>query len=103
MTIFAKSGTFALIIAALTPLTASATTVEDVIAQMKAKGYTHISVEKSLLGRTEIEGKKNGEEREVVLSASGKILRDEVEMEDDDEDEYDTRKDSHDDSKQSSD
>jgi hypothetical protein len=88
MTIFTKLGTAALIATTLAPLVVSATTVEDVIAEMKAKGYTHISVEKSLLGRTEIEGKKDGVEREVVLSSSGKILRDEIEMEDDDDENH---------------
>ncbi len=58
------------------------TTADAVVAEMKAAGYTNISVETSLLGRTEIEGEKDGEEREVVLSRSGEILRDEVELED---------------------
>lgn len=78
-----KIGALALITATLAPFAASATTVEEVVAQMKAQGYTDISVEKSFLGRTEIEGEKNGEEREVVLSKSGEILRDEIELEDD--------------------
>ncbi len=76
---------------ALTPaLAASAPEVADqIVAQMKEQGYTNISVETSLLGRTEIEGEKDGEEREVVLSKSGEILRDEVELEEDDDDDKD--------------
>ncbi|KAB7614327.1 hypothetical protein F9L33_06680 [Amylibacter sp. SFDW26] len=75
------------IAAALTPaLAASAPEVTDqIVAQMKEQGYTNITVETSLLGRTEIEGEKDGEEREVVLNKSGEILRDEVELESDDD------------------
>lgn len=68
--------------------TTDTTTADAVVAEMEAAGYTNITVETSLLGRTEIEGEKDGEEREVVLSKAGEILRDEVELETD-EDEND--------------
>ena len=73
---------------ALTPaLAASGSEMADqIVAEMKEQGYTDITVETSLLGRTIIEGEKDGEEREVVLSKTDEILRDEVELEDDDHD-----------------
>jgi hypothetical protein len=76
------------ITAAMLPAFAAGTTTtaDEVVAQMEADGYTNISVETSLLGRTEIEGEKDGEEREVVLSKAGEILRDEVELETDEDD-----------------
>jgi hypothetical protein len=67
----------------------TSTTADEVVAQMKADGYTNISVETSLLGRTEIEGEKDGEEREVVLNKAGEILRDEVELESEDDEKDD--------------
>lgn len=67
--------------------TTDTTNADAVVAEMEAAGYTNITVETSLLGRTEIEGEKDGDEREVVLSKSGEILRDEVELEDDDDSE----------------
>jgi hypothetical protein len=78
------------ITAAMLPAFAAGTsTVDEVVAQMEADGYTNISVETSLLGRTEIEGEKDGEEREVVLSKAGEILRDEVELESEDDEKED--------------
>lgn len=85
MTLITKIGALAIATGLLAPLSATAITVEEVVAKMTEEGYTNITVEKSLLGRTEIEGEKDGQEHEVVLSTSGEILRDEIEMEDDDD------------------
>jgi hypothetical protein len=72
-------GTLALLIATCAPVIASAVTVEDVVAKMTAQGYTNIAVKKTFLGRTKIEGRKGGSEREVVLNTDGEVLRNETE------------------------
>ena len=71
--------------------------VEDLVAQLTADGYTQIEVE--VEGEvTEIEAMLNGIEREIEInSATGEILSDKTETEDDDSDE-DSDDDSDDDS-----
>ncbi|MEM7241958.1 MAG: hypothetical protein AAF429_07220 [Pseudomonadota bacterium] len=63
-----------------------ADTPEQIIQEMQDAGFVQISRKTTLLGRTVIEGFGPGGEREVVLSRSGRVLRDEFELEDEDGD-----------------
>ena len=74
----------ALALAAL-PGQALAQTAEDrIVRQLQAQGYRDIRVRRTLLGRVRILARRGSQEREIVLSpATGEILRDYWEDEDD--------------------
>lgn len=65
----------------------AAPTVEEIIAQLEAQGYTDVSVSRTWLGRIRIEAESGTHEREIVFNQrTGEILRDFwEELEDDDE------------------
>lgn len=65
---------------ALTPPSAGAATLEDVVAaKLTAEGYGRITVEHTWLGRIRIVGWLDGRMREIVLHpTSGEVLRDYV-------------------------
>lgn len=50
---------------------------DSVVSQLRQQGYDRISVERTLLGRTQIVGSGNGGRREIILNPrTGEILRD---------------------------
>jgi hypothetical protein len=67
----------------------SQTTQEDIVRMLTEEGYTRIEIKRTLFGNIKIEGEGPGSEREIVLGKDGTILRDRVELEDDDSDEDD--------------
>ena len=59
------------------PHAAQADTRDQIIAEMKAQGFTRITVQGTLLGRTRILAERPGGRREVVINPrTGVILRD---------------------------
>ena len=73
------------------------------VAQLEAEGYANISVEIEQ-GEIEIEGTKNGEEREITLDeATGATLSDVTEAEDEDTDDENEPEDEDDDEDDDSD
>lgn len=66
----------------------AAPTVEEIIAQLEAQGYTDVSVSRTWLGRIRIEAESGTHEREIVFNQrTGEILRDFwEELEDDGDD-----------------
>lgn len=70
------------------PATA-APTIEEIISQLQAQGYSDVSVSRTWLGRIRIEAESGTHEREIVFNQrTGEILRDyweELEDEEDDE------------------
>ncbi|WP_434288871.1 hypothetical protein [Celeribacter sp. SCSIO 80788] len=80
---------------AVTPaLAQSGSVIDQVVAQIKAQGYTKITMERTLLGRTRIVAENGTMRREIIVSpATGEILRDywEIDDDDDDDDERDRR------------
>ena len=71
----------------------AAPTLDQIIAQLKAQGFTEITVRKTWLGRYRIEAESATQEREVVFNArTGEILRDyweDVERDEDTRDDQD--------------
>lgn len=69
-------------------LPAAAQTIEEqVVRQLRAQGFTEISIERTLLGRIRIEAESVTHEREIVINPStGAILRDYWEARDNDGD-----------------
>ena len=65
------------------------TTIESVLEGLKSEGYTRVQIKKTFLGRTKIKAKRDGEERELVISASGNVVKDKIERDDDDDDDDD--------------
>jgi hypothetical protein len=62
---------------AVLPAAAAADPVQEIVAEMRAEGFTDITVESTLLGRIRITGETAGERREVVIDrGTGEILRD---------------------------
>lgn len=56
---------------------ASAEAADDIVAELRAAGYSNIVVERTLLGRVRITGETDRHRREVVLDpTTGEILRD---------------------------
>lgn len=56
---------------------AAAPTIEEIIAQLEAQGYTDVSVSRTWLGRIRIEAESGTHEREIVFNQrTGEILRD---------------------------
>lgn len=57
--------------------------VDTVISWLQDQGFTHFEIEKTWLGRTKIEAKAAGAEREIIINTkTGEILRDYWEVED---------------------
>lgn len=70
-------------------LAQGASVIDQVVVQLKAQGYTKISMGRTLLGRTRIVAVNDTMRREIIVNpATGEILRDywEIEEEDDDRD-----------------
>lgn len=67
----------------------SQTTQEDIVRMLTEDGYTRIEIKRTLFGNIKIEGEGPGSEREIVLGKDGTILRDRVELEDEDDDDED--------------
>ncbi len=51
--------------------------VAQISDQLAQQGYVIISIEKTLLGRYQIEAVANGQRREIVVSTTGTVFRDE--------------------------
>ena len=81
------------------PSAASAQTAEEqVIRQLKRQGYTHITLRRTLLGRTRIIATGPQGRREIVLNPStGAILRDYIDRSDSDRRDRDDRNDDQED------
>ena len=61
--------------------------VDSVVRQLRAQGYASIEVSRTWLGRIQIEAKRPGEEREIILNRkTGEILRDYAHADADDDD-----------------
>lgn len=56
--------------------------VNDIIAELQSLGFSKIQVTRTLLGRIKVEAYSPKEERELVISKSGRILRESREFED---------------------
>lgn len=55
----------------------AAPTIDEIIAQLQAQGYTDVTVSRTWLGRTRIEAESTTHEREIVFNQrTGEILRD---------------------------
>lgn len=51
--------------------------VDEILAQLKGQGYSHIKISRTLLGRVRLVATGRGKRREIVLNPnSGEILRD---------------------------
>lgn len=51
--------------------------VDDVVDQLEKQGFTGISIQRTLLGRIRITGRRPGGQREIILNPkTGEILRD---------------------------
>ncbi|PTQ74418.1 hypothetical protein [Celeribacter persicus] len=78
-------------------LAQSASVVDQVIAQLKAQGYSRITMGRTLLGRTRIVAENDTMRREIIINpATGEILRDYWEVDDDDDRDDDRNADSED-------
>ncbi len=58
--------------------------VEAVVQQLRDQGFGEIEISRTMLGRTKIEAYRGDLEREIVVTSSGRILKDEVESDLDD-------------------
>lgn len=80
------------IVTGMPALAQSASVVDQVIAQLKAQGYTQITMGRTFLGRTRIVAQNDEMRREIIINpATGEVLRDYWEVEDDDHDDDDDR------------
>ncbi|WP_444452143.1 hypothetical protein ACTTAI_13975 [Rhodobacter capsulatus] len=68
---------FMLIVILLVPLPAFAVEADDIVAQLRAQGFSQINVSRTFLGRVKIEAQAPNLHREIVLNPkTGEILRD---------------------------
>jgi hypothetical protein len=64
------------------PASAQGDIGDQIAAELRAEGYTDVTVERTLLGRVRIVGRMPGRRREVVVDrGTGEILRDLTEEE----------------------
>lgn len=69
----------------LTPLPALAVEADDIVAQLRAQGFSQINVSRTFLGRVKIEAQAPALHREIVLNPkTGEILRDYTDAHDSD-------------------
>ncbi|WP_417278868.1 hypothetical protein [Celeribacter sp.] len=73
------------ILTGMPALAQTASVADQVIAQLKAQGYTQITMGRTFLGRTRIVAQNDDMRREIIINpATGEVLRDYWEVEDDD-------------------
>lgn len=71
---------------------AQADVVDKVISQLRADGYSAVTVSRTLLGRARIVGQGAPGAREIVVDRrTGEVLRDWRKSDDDDDDDHDSR------------
>lgn len=86
------TGLTAVVLTAAPALAQTTSVVDQVIAQLKSQGYTKITMGRTFLGRTRIVAQNDEMRREIIINpATGEVLRDYWEVEDDDHDNDDER------------
>lgn len=86
------TGLTAVVLTAAPALAQTTSVVDQVIAQLKLQGYTKITMGRTFLGRTRIVAQNDEMRREIIINpATGEVLRDYWEVEDDDHDNDDER------------
>ncbi|WP_321364729.1 hypothetical protein [uncultured Celeribacter sp.] len=81
------TGLTAVVLTAAPALAQTTSVVDQVIAQLKSQGYTKITMGRTFLGRTRIVAQNDEMRREIIINpATGEVLRDYWEVEDDDHD-----------------
>jgi hypothetical protein len=75
------------VLAAVVGTAAVAAPVDDLVAKLRAEGWTKIEVEPEGAAHMEIEAYRDGMEREIlIMTATGEVILDSVEADDDDRD-----------------
>lgn len=86
------TGLTAVMLTAAPALAQTPSVVDQVIAQLKSQGYTKITMGRTFLGRTRIVAQNDEMRREIIINpATGEVLRDYWEVEEDDHDDDDDR------------